>query len=463
MPRCLLGAAVLVGLLACEAGGAGGGTGGGAGGASGGGTAQGGGSGGTGGGANHTGGGTSHTGGGASGTGVFSLDAFAFAEPSVAWSSSGGFRVAFTAGVAPATVQYGECATNCGSAAGWQYATLYSGDQLTGRAKVAVGDDGRAHVIYSRGSGLYYAVCSQRCTTASNWETFHFSGALDGWQLEWRGTSLVVDTSGRVSFIIAAQDARVGIMTCPSNCMSAASWSNLTFTEGGRSSMVAQGTTLHFVTSTNERLVYWRCASGCDTQAGWTSTALNFTHDGNMPTALAVTPAGAVRIAYNQGVADASEPQRVRDQDNRLLVWGCDANCEVQSNYAGVIIGAVGAGSSGLSLAAAGTGIVVASVDNTTHLASVCENGCGERANWQSAALDDTTALNSERDPFAAAPCGTAMTRPLAASWYPENPAVALSSSGAALFVSGTHLLRQCTAASNSQRQAGYGRFIFSP
>lgn len=61
-------------------------------------------------------------------------------------------------------------------------------------------------------------------------------------------------------------------------------------------------------------------------------------HDGVIPTAIAVTASGGVRVAYNQGVW-ASNQTPIKAQDNRLLVWSCDSNCLAAAGWSGTVIG----------------------------------------------------------------------------------------------------------------------------
>lgn len=95
---------------------------------------------------------------------------------------------------------------------------------------------------------------------------------------------------------------------------------------------MARGTTLHQLvdnatgSANGNMLSYRTCAGNCTAAASWKELWNYWAYDGARPLAIAVTAQGGVRIAYNQGVAAASQPLAVKAQDNKPLFWSCDTS-----------------------------------------------------------------------------------------------------------------------------------------
>lgn len=477
-------AAVLV-AAACGApsgGGSGGGSGGSGGGSTtdggaGGGAAAGGGAGGgalgggAGGGATGGGMGGGATGGGSgSGGGVVTFETLAFGEPALVSGGDGVLHLAWVAGPTPdSTVHYARCAQDCGVASSWQQLEVFRGAPWTSRPRLALGPDGRVHLLYelyeSSSDQTWYATCASNCTQAASWSRVNLTPVLGNLRAAWRGAPLVVDSAGRASFIVSSltTGAAIALATCSTGCTTAAGWSvGLIRTGGSRMTMAAHGTTLHLVLQNEvNALVYRTCAADCTNAGSWQESPPLFIHDGYQPTSLAVTSAGGLRLAYNQGPTPANESPAIKAQDQKVLVWSCDANCMQESGWSGVILGDLRDGEEGIMLAERGGALVLALTNTLTVVTRVCTSNCGVDTSWQSGEVDSTTAINAAYDPNVYGMCGTSV--PAFSAWYPDDGVVAIRPDGAVAFAHSTHMLRTCAGQSTPSRLPGFGRLVYLP
>ena len=430
--------------------------------------------GGTGGGSTGGGGGT----GGGSGSGVLSFLEVGFDSPAIATSTDGAVHLAYTYGLQPAHVVYRRCAGNCDQAASWTGANVDAwADGFVSDVRLTVANDGRVHVLYqgnpvSGSARTFYTTCAANCAAGGTWSGVELTSLLQGTEAAYRAAAFVVDSAGRISFITQTltTNAPIRLSTCASGCESAANWqSGVIRTGGNRTMLAASGTTLHLMMNNEaSALVYRTCASNCTVDTSWQESPPLFAHDGYGAVAVVATASGGVRVAYNQGTAAPGEPAAVQMQNNKVLVWSCDANCLSQASWTGVLLGAEKDGADGLSLGALGNSLVLAVTTDAdqTVTARICDMNCGDAASWQSGVVDSANAMNAEVDPYQLVGCSDTSNpnqyvRPIFAGWYPYKPVVAVTPSGAVAVAHAPYALRTCSGSSGPTRLPGIGRFAF--
>lgn len=444
-------------------GGGTGGTGGGTGGATGGGT----------GGA--TGGGT---GGGSSGAGLVTFDTFAFYRPVLLSGSDGVLHLAFHTNTSPSTVQYARCAADCGVGANWAVAIVGT-DEFTGSVRMVIGADARLHLLYdvSRTAGaaeLIYATCAGNCTQPASWTKTNLASLFGGgWNSPTYGAPLVIDAQGRLTFTVDRKiyaNGAVTLATCASGCSTVGNWSvgNIR-AAGARTALAASGITLHQLIDNDmpsvnaTSLAYRVCAGNCTQEASWQELPNLFIYDGRGPVQLVTTAQGGVRVAYNQGTSDASQPANIKAQDGKLIVWGCDANCTQLSSWTGFITGVVGDGQDGLALAEQAGSMALYISNSDRAFVRACSAGCLDSANWQAGDLDTAVAMTAEYDPFAYSAVTCSGARPQSATWHFSQAALALRPDGSAAFAHTASILRTCPGGTSVVYVPGFGRVVFVP
>jgi hypothetical protein len=345
----------------------------------------------------------------------------------------------------------------------WSFTLIEQGSLTIGRTRLALGPDGRLHARFDLDATQpIYATCSGNCGVVSNWQKVNLTSVLSGTTGELWGEPLVVEASGRVSFITSDQrfPADIRLNTCSANCAQAASWtSGLVRTDGRKSSLVAQGNTLHHVINNGQgTLVYRTCSSNCTNPASWAESPGLFAHNTNQPTALTVSPQGVVRVTYNQGMANSNESAQVKAQDDKMLFWECSANCMQAASWTGVVFRAE-QGQRGLAMASAGAPVVIAHAQGTTMSLTFCDANCGLAANWQSADIDTQAQMESDVSPYTVTNCTNTNTPPQFATWFPEEPSVTILPGGELATAWGMWMNRQCPGGTLQRRQ-GYGRVL---
>ena len=463
------------GLLGGGFGGTGGGirgTGGGATGGGGGGGSVGGGTGGS------VGGGTGGSVGGGTGAGIVTFDTFAFYRPAMVSGADGVLHLVFNINSSPSTVQYARCATDCGIGANWAV-TIVGSHQFTGSQRLVIGSDNRLHLIYDvsttpGAAELIYATCASNCTQSASWTKTDLASLFGGgWVTASYGSPLVIDSQGRLSFTVDRRiylDGGLTLATCASNCSTLGNWSAGKIRSGGtRTALAARGTTLHQLvdnTTTGlnaNALSYRTCASNCTQEASWQELPNVFVYDGQMPLAIAVTAQGGVRIVYNQGTSDASQPTNIKAQDNKMLVWGCDSNCLQISAWSGLIMGAVSDGDRGISLAEQGGALVLAISNSNRIITKFCGSNCLLDTSWQSADVDTSAAMTADFNPFTYVGATCSGNPPQSATWHLEQGVVAIRPDGAVAFAHAAHILRTCPNSTSVVYLPGFGRLVYLP
>jgi hypothetical protein len=390
--------------------------------------------------------------------------------PKVAVGSNGVFHLAYATEYGQ-TVVYGTCAANCGVPASWTFATLYtqSASGYTSDARLLVGANNRLHLVYGRRRNsmdeTLYLTCTTNCTNPASWTTVDLTPLAGSYTAEWRGAPFVIDSSGRLSFLISdlTVNSNLTLLSCGSNCTTLANWQRGVIRQGGgRMWLATSGTTLHrIVNDGNKRLHYGTCASNCTQASSWTESGNLFVHDGAMPTQIAVGTNGRITVAYNQGATDSTEPPAIQAQANKVLVWQCDSNCMVDTSWSGVILGQAEDGFEGLALVELGGALVLALTQSVTLKAGLCTQNCTTAANWTFGDVDDSAAMAVAADPYMVFLCSS-MSRPGFASWYPDEGTVAISPvTGEAVFVHAPNGLHTCGGITS--RRPSSLRVIYSP
>lgn len=408
-------------------------------------------------------------GGAAENASVITVQELGFSSPRVAVSSDGTVRVVYTAGAAPQRLYYAECKDDCGAEAGWTHMPLDEAGFIT-YPRIAVGADGTTHLVYERsenGDRTFYARCAGACTQTASWKAVDLTETVGNTRTAYRSAPIAVGSDGRVSFLTQdlSVNGRVVVASCKTGCEQAASWSAGIVRNGGnRFAMAAHGTTLHQIFNDEANaLRYRRCDANCTVAESWKESQPLFPHDGNPPTAIAVTDSGVVHVAYNQGAPASGDPNAA-PTNTRLIVQRCDGDCLAPSAWSGVALGEPRDGEEGLSLLSAGEAVVVASTSTLNVTTYVCAGDCANDQSWGSAVIDDSQTIAGEFDPYVAAATGcTSGTRPQFAAWYPKDGVVAVTPAGSAVFVHASYLLRQCPGATSSTRLPGFGRIVYVP
>lgn len=279
---------------------------------------------------------------------------------------------------------------------------------------------------------------------------------------------MVIDSQNRISFVVSTLtfNATLTLVTCGGSCDTLTNWSTGVFRQGGtRTAMAAHGTTLHAITwNDNDSLVYRTCASNCTQPTSWQETPPLFIHDGSMPTAIAVTASGGIRVAYNQGVSASNQSAAIKLQDNRLLAWSCDSNCLQTASWAGTIIGNAEDGNEGISLVEAGGTQVLLSTNSIDATGLLCSANCTDGASWQTVPVDSSTAIGNQYDPIAHGSVGCSNGNAYFAAWYLDDGVLAVRPDGSVATAFGSHILRKCTALQTSASYLpGFGRLTYFP
>lgn len=367
------------------------------------------------------------------------------------------------------SIWYGRCATGCASAQAWQFVRIVSA-AFASSSHVAVGPDQRVHLVYQVSSGafvsdLVYATCASGCGTLANWTQTSLSipSQCDS---EEKASPMVLDTQGRLSFLMSdSNDDQACVVTCGSNCSSAASWQAgvvATVASGAPRSafrLAGHGTTLHLVYNDGqEALVYQTCASSCAAATSWQRSPPAFYHQGQN-FALAATAQGRLTLAYNQGVLSASAPAAARAFDKKLTVMTCSTNCLDPQSWGGFAT-TTEDGIYGVGISERGGQVAVATAQTEGTTAYLCMSGCEAPAGWGSVALETVTSLNAALpDPYQLSGCtvnGQGVP-PQLASWHPENPSVAVTAD-TLLVAAGTEGLRTCPGSPTVTAYPGPGR-----
>jgi hypothetical protein len=426
------------------------------------------------------GGGSVGVGGGSSQSqgGIVTFDTVAFFKPAIVASADGAVHLLFSLNTSPSTVQYARCAADCGVGSNWAVVILGSG-QFTGSTRLAVGTDNRVHVIYeTSGTGipteLVYATCISDCAQPGSWTKTNLASLFDGaWSSPSNGKPLAIDSQNRLSFTVdrsSYTNGGLSLATCAADCTNLANWTTGKIRAGGaRTALVARGTTLHQLvdnatgSANGTALAYRTCAGNCTAEASWQELSNYWAYDGARPLAIAVTAQGGVRIAYNQGVADASESAAVKAQDNKLLFWSCDTNCTQGPSWDGLVLGPVDDGSNGVAMVEQG-GKLVLSVSNSAKVyAAACSQDCLNASSWLTGDIDTTEAMTLAYDPYTYTGSTCSGVRPISATWHLENGVVALRPDGSAAFAHAVYVLRQCVASTGVAYIPGFGRVVYLP
>jgi len=416
--------------------------------------------------------------GGSESAGAVTFETFAFYQPSLLFDADGVLHMAFNLNTGPSQVQYARCAADCGVGSNWE-TTIIDTHNTTGRVRMVIGTDKRLHMIYDTSdggsaSGLIYATCASDCTDAGNWVKTELASLFGGsWNSPSNGAPLVIDANNRLTFTVDRKiwlNGGLTLATCAANCSTLSNWSAGTIRSGGtRTSLAARGTTLHQLvdndTTTTDAtaLSYRTCSANCTNPASWQELPDMFAYDGLQATAIAVTANDEVRIVYNQGVSGANQSAAVKAQDNKMLIWGCDADCLDAKSWSGFSIGNAGDGAEGIAMAELG-GALVLSVTNTSRvLTRYCTENCLVDSNWDEAIIDSTDELTATYDPYTLTATTCVDRPPQSATWHLQQGAVAIRPDGALAFAHAAYLLRTCPLSSTVDYRPGYGRLVFAP
>lgn len=443
---------VCVGSQACNAGKCGAATGGGAGG---GGAAGGGvGGGGVGGGG---------VGGGGSGGGVASTGTF----PDIAGGSNGRqpmliidaagtrhllYEQVLGQGASTIPFRYGECTANCGTAAGWKFASVGDRGIMGSYGKLALTAQGKPRIVWARSASvsdpyvLHFGSCDTDCTNAANWTTGPFKtfGSSE-YIYQNSGRNLAIDSAGRAHFIYSMN--ALFYVSCAGNCTQESSWSApVKLSDNpGRVSLATSGTGLKvaYTTRFEQVLGYRTCDSACDQGTSWSAqTTVYPSAEGHV--SLRLDGQGRPRVLFN--VNGGGSPQ----SSLSLYTW-CDANCGVPASWTTVTIGlADGDGKLGLDFAFHSDGAVSAAYESSDSKLSMvrCPASCQSLSGvWSRAVLEDSDTVKAEVSPPLPMVCSS-LNPPKQgyAYWYPgeETSAAVHPVTGKLEVAHRTYTLEKC-------------------
>jgi hypothetical protein len=204
-------------------------------------------------------------------------------------------------------LKYAYCSLGCSLAANWKKVAVDQGGRVGEYASLAIGADGRRHVIYYDDSyaRLKYATCLSSCGQAGSWHR----STIDQVGIYYY-TSIAVGPDGRRHVTYLRNDGTnitLRYATCLASCSSAANWQT-TFIDGigpetgffGYQTSVAMGAdgVLHVSYGGDYDLRYARCAADCTVAANWLRVTVDATDNRGESTSLAVGTDGRVHVSY---------------------------------------------------------------------------------------------------------------------------------------------------------------------
>jgi hypothetical protein len=400
--------------------------------------------------------------------GIGSFVRVGFFNQHLATGPDGRMHLTFLEGAAE-RVFYGSCAQNCFTDAAWSPVQLRSSAQLgvttVGPYGVGVDSTNRVHLLVGAVTGLgssanaiQYGTCASSCGTASNWTWTDLSSVSTGRSIIGTNRNFMVRPSGAVSFFTSE-----GVyFTCSGNCSTLANWTAPVTLTAEVLHAVVDGTGVSHAllnkgrSANNESLLgYARCATNCQLPASWQISQLGFLSNAPVFTAsLTATASGRVFMAYNQGVISVSM------QDNRkLFIASCPANgtCLDLNSWTSFTLGALDEGDSGAWAEAAGEGVLLASTTVSELNLRGCEQDCHLQANWaQGITVDTSMAVAQVVPPALGSSCPNTATF---AAWYPRRPIVGISATGVAV-VHNPSALVTCPGSTGPATRPPIGRII---
>jgi hypothetical protein len=309
-------------------------------------------------------------------------------------------------------------------------------------------------------SDTYYANCSGQCHNPASWNAVNISSVIDWTRPSFVAPPMVVTPEGGVYLVTSSLtiNADVVLAHCPGNCQNADNWSAGNIRRGGgHMALAVNGQGLHMILhDEGQGLVYRHCPSNCVSEANWTEAHL-FVHDGRGRVAM-TTSGNEIRVVYNQGYPYDDQPEAVQAQNGRLIYWTCQANCTNESNWRGLLVPTSQDNGRDVTMVSVGAGVLLAySTENLEMRLDICEGDCLQESSWRYLIADTTTMVNETADPYAVL-CGG--SRPYFASWYVDEPALAIGPSGQILLAYEGDILKQCALGDNLSRSSGMMRWV---
>ncbi|MGH7627897.1 MAG: Ig-like domain-containing protein [Gemmatimonadales bacterium] len=131
-------------------------------------------------------------------------------------------------------LRYSTCQSDC-TGDGWQTTTIDATDDAGASTALAVGGDGRLHVVYHADDtdDLRYATCAGACGSAATWQTTILDAVPDAGEF----VAIALDRYGRPYLTYWHSSGGVESLrfaTCATDCADAASWQRTTMDGSGR-------------------------------------------------------------------------------------------------------------------------------------------------------------------------------------------------------------------------------------
>ncbi len=275
----------------------------------------------------------------------------------------------------PSLLFYARCAANCGQPSGWSRVEVGTGFD----PHLDVGADGTVHVVFATDGGwngkdgFRYARCLADCLVAANWSAATLFDADFGVRIRGRRAIRVGPTGSVAAVFIANGD--LYFVECVSSCLNPGPWSIVLLDDVAGQKTQAS---LALTTTGQPRVVaslpdsgvlrYFSCEKWCMTPVSWSRTSPFAAMPGTA--VLQLDAQNRPRVLFNK---EGSGPE---SDQYRTWYVGCDSNCTVPSNWAGISVGAKYEGDQGADLAWVDGKPVIALEGATGAVLYRCTSGC---------------------------------------------------------------------------------------
>ena len=241
-------------------------------------------------------------------------------NPTVETDAAGNLHMIYP-GYAGGNAYYGYCGPGCDSNDDVRSVKLVT-DGTVANAMLALGPDGKPHVLLSTYLRVYYARCTGDCTTEGGWSVSAVNEHDSN--LEVTGEALAVSPSGKPAYVAHTYRAYLGIgqktpatwyVACEGDCSQPSGWtttriatqtwheSTLRFDRDGHPRLATVAIIEHPDKPSEEAAAYAECLGDCDVEASWKAIGLlpafSDRHIARIDPAISMelTPAGGPRMA----------------------------------------------------------------------------------------------------------------------------------------------------------------------
>lgn len=242
---------------------------------------------------------------------------------------------------------YATCAADCDGSDDVSV-VRFDTEGTVANAMIALGRDGKPHVLLSTFLDVYYARCTGDCTTASGWDVDVIL-SHDG-DLEVTGEAFALTPDDRPRFVMHSYRAfptggptpATYYVTCDASCGAAASWSVHPIAD-----QVWQESTLRFTAGGAPRLAtiarvddgdlaaYIECNGDCTDGASWIGQGLVHAYSDRW--VAEIDPAISMDLTASEGPR-VSILGRGEDGKPNVTWFECDDGCTTEAGWRGTIL-----------------------------------------------------------------------------------------------------------------------------